>query len=35
MKKKPHKKLEAWKQAIELTVETYRLTEKLPNPDIS
>ena len=33
MKKKPHKKLEAWKQAIELTVETYRLTEKLPKSE--
>ena len=33
MKKKPHKKLEAWKQAIELTIETYRLTEKLPKSE--
>ena len=33
MKKKPHKKLEAWKQAIELTVGTYRLTEKLPKSE--
>ena len=30
MKKKPHKSLEAWKQAIELTVRIYQLTEKLP-----
>jgi len=28
-----HKKLEAWKKAIELTVETYRSTEKLPEAD--
>ncbi len=27
---KPHKKLDAWKKSIELTVEMYRLTEKLP-----
>ena len=30
MKKKPRKSLEAWKQAIELTVRIYQLTEKLP-----
>jgi four helix bundle protein len=33
MKKKPHKTLEAWKQAIELTVRIYRLTEKLPKAE--
>jgi four helix bundle protein len=30
MKRKPHKSLEAWKQAIELTVRIYQLTERLP-----
>lgn len=30
MAKRPHKKLDAWKKAIELTVATYRLTEELP-----
>ena len=33
MSKKPHKKLEAWKQGIELTVKTYRLTGKLPDEE--
>ena len=27
---KPHKKLDAWKKAIELTVQIYKLTQKLP-----
>jgi hypothetical protein len=38
MAKRPHKKLDAWLKAIELTVETYRQTEKLPgmkNLDLS
>ena len=30
---KPHKKLDAWKEAIELTVEIYRLTEELPEQE--
>jgi len=30
MAKRPHKILDAWLKAIELTVETYRQTEKLP-----
>jgi four helix bundle protein len=29
MKEKPHKNLDAWKNGIELTVKTYRLTEEL------
>ncbi len=29
MAKRPHKKLDAWLKVIELTVETYRQTEKL------
>ena len=33
MAKKPHKKLDAWLKAIELTVETYRQTEKLPGDE--
>jgi four helix bundle protein len=33
MAEKPHKKLDAWKQGIELTVETYRLTERLPSEE--
>ena len=33
MAKKPHKKLDAWLEAIELTVETYRQTEKLPGDE--
>ena len=33
MKKKPHKTLEAWKQAIELTVRIYQLTERLPKAE--
>jgi len=33
MKTKPHKNLEAWKKAIELTVKTYRLTETLPTDE--
>jgi four helix bundle protein len=28
---RPHKKLEVWKKAIELTAEIYRLSEKLPD----
>jgi four helix bundle protein len=30
---KPHKKLEAWKKAIELTTKIYKLTEKLPETE--
>ena len=30
MPNRPHKKLDAWKKAIELTVETYRSTARLP-----
>jgi four helix bundle protein len=30
---KPHKKLEAWKQGVDLTVTTYRLTERLPKTE--
>jgi len=33
MAKRPHKKLDAWLKAIELTVETYRQTEKLPGDE--
>ena len=33
MSDKPHKKLEAWKRAIKLTIRTYRLTEKLPETE--
>ena len=33
MANKPHKTLDAWKQGIELTIETYRLTEKLPSEE--
>ena len=33
MSKKPHKKLEAWKQGIALTVRTYRLTGRLPDEE--
>ncbi|UCG11771.1 MAG: four helix bundle protein [Deltaproteobacteria bacterium] len=33
MKNKPHKKLEAWKTGIQLTVRTYQLTERLPNAE--
>jgi four helix bundle protein len=31
---KPHKRLEAWKQGIELVTEVYRLTESFPNREI-
>jgi len=31
---KPHKRLEAWKQSIELVTEVYRLTESFPNREI-
>ncbi len=30
MADKPHKKLDAWKKGIDLTVEIYRITEKIP-----
>jgi len=30
---KPHKKLEAWKNAIVLTTKIYKLTEKLPETE--
>ncbi len=33
MSNKPHKKLEAWKKGIDLTVQTYRVTEKLPEAE--
>ena len=33
MSKRPHKKLDAWLKAIELTVETYRQTEQLPGDE--
>lgn len=33
MEEKPHKKLDAWKHGIELTVETYRLTKRLPSEE--
>ena len=33
MKEKPHKNLDAWKNGIELTVKTYRLTEELPEAE--
>jgi four helix bundle protein len=28
---KPHKKLDAWKQSMELVIDVYRVTEKFPN----
>jgi len=31
---KPHKKLEVWKLAMELVIETYRLTESFPARDV-
>ena len=33
MADKPHKKLDAWKQGIDLTVRTYRITDKLPEAE--
>ena len=33
MAKRPHKKLDVWLKAIELTTETYRQTEKLPDDE--
>ena len=33
MKEKPHKNLDAWKNGIELTVNTYRLTDQLPEAE--
>jgi four helix bundle protein len=33
MAKRAHKKLDAWLKVIELTVETYRQTEKLPGDE--
>jgi four helix bundle protein len=31
---KPHKKLEPWKQSMELVIEIYRTTENFPSPEI-
>jgi len=31
---KPHKKLEAWKQSMDLVVEIYKATEQLPKQEI-
>jgi four helix bundle protein len=31
---KPHKKLEAWKQSINLVIEIYRMTENFPSQEI-
>ena len=33
MTDKPHKKLEAWKKSIDLTVRIYQTTEKLPDTE--
>jgi four helix bundle protein len=33
MAEKPHKKLNAWKNAIELTIKIYYVTEKLPDAE--
>ena len=33
MSDKPHKQLEAWKKSIDLTVKTYKTTEKLPESE--
>ena len=30
---RPHEKLEVWKRAIDLSVEVYRITEKLPDAE--
>jgi four helix bundle protein len=32
---RPHKSLDAWKKAVDLTVTTYRLTEKIPKDEDS
>jgi four helix bundle protein len=32
--KKPHKKLEAWKQSMDLVIEIYRTTENFPSQEI-
>jgi four helix bundle protein len=31
---KPHKKLEAWKQSMDLVIEIYQTTENFPNQEI-
>ena len=31
---KPHKNLEAWKQAMDLTIEIYNVTKNFPNQEI-
>jgi four helix bundle protein len=31
---KPHKKLEAWKQSMDLVIEIYRTTENFPSQEI-
>lgn len=31
---KPHKKLEAWKQSMDLVIEVYRRTENFPSQEI-
>jgi|SRR5262245_2797791 len=31
---KPHKKLEVWKQSMDLVIEIYRITENFPNQEI-
>jgi four helix bundle protein len=31
---KPHKKLEAWKQSMDLVIEIYRTTSNFPNQEI-
>jgi four helix bundle protein len=33
MAERPHKKLDAWKKSIELTVKIYELTGKLPKAE--
>ena len=33
MADKPHKNLDAWKNSIELTVQTYRVTKELPEAE--
>jgi hypothetical protein len=31
---KPHKKLEAWKQSVDLVIEIYKTTEVFPSKEI-